>query len=138
MKTLKGLEKLAVDSNPILSAIIGGSARAVFLSDGIAFYTTSFNFREVEKYIPQLSLKRGISTEDLYLALSLLPLAIYEEDFYMSKLRQAKKLIGERDPDDCHLLALALKLNCPVWSNDRDFEGLGIRVYSTTDLIRVL
>ena len=75
LKILKNLEKLAVDANPILSAIIGGKARDVLLnSETTYFYTTVFNFKEVEKYIPTFSTKRSIDAEDLYLALSLLPL----------------------------------------------------------------
>lgn len=135
--TLKNIEKLTVDANPILSAIIGGQARTVFLSaQNTAFYTTHFNYKEVEKYIPILSSKRKIPVEDLYLALSMLPLCVCDEDFYKDKISHAKKMIGKRDPADIHLLALALKLNSPIWSNDKDFEGLGIEVYSTLDLIR--
>lgn len=53
MRILKGTESLAVDTNPLLSAIIGGNAKLVFLSaEGISFCTTLFNFREVGKYIP--------------------------------------------------------------------------------------
>ncbi|MBI5326920.1 MAG: PIN domain nuclease [Deltaproteobacteria bacterium] len=136
MKILRGIEKLAVDANPILSAIIGGNACRVFgHADNTAFYTTLFNYREVEKYIPVLSSKRNISLEDLYLALSMLPLSVYDEDFYKDKIRQAKNMIAKKDPDDAHLLALALELNCPIWSNDRDFEGLKIKLYTTLDLI---
>ncbi|MBI4378131.1 MAG: PIN domain nuclease [Nitrospinae bacterium] len=138
MKILKGLEKLAVDANPILSAILGGSARKVFLKSetSIPLYTTVFNFREVERYIPILSAKRGISAEGLYLALSILPLIICDENFYREKIRKARTLTGKRDPDDIHLLALALKLECPLWSNDKDFEGIEITVYKTLELIR--
>ncbi len=137
MRTLRRIEKLAVDANPVVSAIIGGSARAVFLAaEHVSFYAARFNFREVEKYIPALAAERKIPLEDLYLALSMLPLAVCDEDFYKPKIRQAGKLIGKRDPDDAHLLALALKLDCPIWSNDRDFEGLGVRVYTTLDLIK--
>ena len=58
-KILKNIERLAVDSNPIISALIGGKGRDIFLKvDDSAFYTTAFNFREVEKYIPVLSSKR--------------------------------------------------------------------------------
>ena len=137
MKILKNIEKFAVDANPILSAIIGGSARAVFLNaDHITFYTTAFNFKEVEKYIPVLALKRNLPIDDLYFALSTLPVSVYDFDFYKGDLKKAKGIIGERDPDDVHLLALALKLVCPIWSNDKDFEGLGVKVYTTLDLIR--
>jgi len=136
---LKSLEKLAADANPILSAIIGRSAKDVFLkAEDTSFYTTIFNFREVEKYIPVFSAKRGIPAEDIYLSLATLPLFVCDEDFYKEKLNEAKSLIGKRDPDDVPLLALALKLRCPIWSNDKDFVGLGIEVFSTLDLIKFL
>lgn len=137
MKILSGIEKLAVDANPILSAIIGGSARNIFIStENTRFYTTVFNYREVERYIPIFSSKRNIPIEDLYLALSMLPLTACDVGFYKTKMKQAKMMIAKRDPHDVHLLALSLKLNCPVWSNDKDFEGLGVKVYSTLNLLR--
>lgn len=138
MKILKGIEKLAVDANPILSAIIGGNARAVFLTENTVFYTTAFNFKEVEKYIPMLASKRDIPMEDLYMALSMLPLSVCDTEFYKNRINQAKKIIEKRDPNDVHLLALALKLDYPIWSNDTDFRGLGIKVYSTLELVRGL
>jgi len=134
---LKDIEKLAVDANPILSAIIGGKATSVFLNaDHISFYTTLFNFKEVEKYIPTLASKRSLPLDDLYLALSTLPVSVCDVEFYKDTLRKAESLIGDRDPDDIHLLALALKLSCPIWSNDRDFDDVGIKIYSTLALIR--
>ena len=137
MKILKDIEKLAVDANPILSAIIGGNARTVFLAaENISFYTTVFNFKEVERYIPIIASKRNIPLENLYMALSLLPISVCDEEFYKNKINQAKRMIDKIDPDDVHLLALALKLNCPIWSNDKDFEGSGVKVYRTLELIR--
>lgn len=137
MKILKSIERLAVDANPILSAIIGGNARIVFIkSESIAFYTTTFNYREVEKYIPILASKKDIPIDDLYLTLSMLPLNVCDYNFYNDKVKQAKELIEKRDKDDIHLLALAIKLGCPIWSNDKDFGGLGIEIYSTLDLIK--
>jgi len=134
---LKDIEKLVVDANPILSAIIGGKARSVFLdADHISFYTTLFNFKEVEKYIPILASKRSLPLDDLYLALSTLPISVCDVEFYKETLKKATSLIGDRDPDDIHLLGLALKLSCPIWSNDRDFDDVGIKIYSTLALIR--
>jgi predicted nucleic acid-binding protein len=134
---LKDIEKLAVDANPILSAVIGGQARSVFLEgEKISFYTTLFNFREVEKYLPALASKRSLPIDDLYFALSTLPVSVCDVEFYKDTLKKAKNLIGERDADDIHLLGLALKLSCPIWSNDKDFDDMGIAVYSTLSLIR--
>ena len=137
MRILKDIEKLAVDANPILSAVIGGKARSVFLdADHISFYTTLFNFKEVEKYIPTLASKRSLPLDDLYLALSTLPISVCDVDFYKDTLKKAESLIGDRDPDDIHLLGLALRLSCPIWSNDKDFDDVGVKIYSTLALIR--
>jgi len=137
LRILKDIEKLAVDANPILSAVIGGKARSVFLdADHISFYTTLFNFKEVEKYIPTLASKRSLPLDDLYLALSTLPISVCDVDFYKDTLKKAESLIGDRDPDDIHLLGLALRLSCPIWSNDKDFDDVGVKIYSTLALIR--
>jgi predicted nucleic acid-binding protein len=137
LRILKDIEKLAVDANPILSAIIGGKARSVFLdADHISFYTTLFNFKEVEKYIPMLASKRSLPLDDLYLALSTLPISVCDVEFYKDTLKKAESLIRHRDPDDIHLLGLALRLSCPIWSNDKDFEDVGVKIYSTLALIR--
>lgn len=35
-------------------------------------------------------------------------------------------------------MALALKLEIPVWSNDRDFEELPLIAYPTAKLLKIL
>ena len=65
----------------------------------------------------------------------MLPVSVFEEEFYKNKMKRAERMIGKRDRDDVYLLALAIKLNCPIWSNDKDFEGLRMKVYTTLDLI---
>ncbi len=137
MRILKDIEKLAVDANPILSAVIGGKARSVFLhADHISFYTTLCNFKEVEKYIPVLASKRYLPLDDLYLALSTLPISVCDVEFYKDTLKKAESLIGDRDPDDIHLLGLSLRLCSPIWSNDKDFDDVGVKIYSTLALSR--
>jgi predicted nucleic acid-binding protein len=44
----------------------------------------------------------------------------------------------DRDPEDADLLALALQLEIPVWSNDNDFKGTGVRWYTTARLMKAL
>jgi len=42
------------------------------------------------------------------------------------------------DINDVLYLALALKLNCPVWSNDRKLKNQNaVRIYSTQEIIRI-
>ena len=43
------------------------------------------------------------------------------------------------DPDDIDFFALALKLDCPIWSNDKLLKKQArIKVFSTADLIQRL
>lgn len=53
-------------------------------------------------------------------------------------LSSAGRRIGKRDPDDVDVLALALTLNLPVWSNDNDFENAGVEWYTTAELLKTL
>lgn len=67
--------------------------------------------REVLEYAPKLAQKVDMPLQEVLASLYLLPLTVYGRAFYQSKLPKAHKLIGERDPDDVGLLALALKLS---------------------------
>jgi predicted nucleic acid-binding protein len=43
-----------------------------------------------------------------------------------------------RDPEDWPTVAVALSLSVPVWSQDRDFEASGLRIYTTGELLDAL
>ena len=133
---LKSLRNVAADSNVLLSAVIGKAALKVFTRGSIGIVTTEFNVEEVRRYLPVLGGKYGIDPVDLALQLNMLPIKIYGQRYYQSKIALAKKYLHHRDPDDVHLAALALKEGIPVWSNDKDFEDLKIvEVFSTKRLL---
>ena len=134
----ENLRKLAADSNVILSAVIGKAALQIFIQPEIEFITTEFNLMEVEEYIPRLASKYGLDEKLLIWQFKMLPLDDFSEKYYKSHFLQAQKLLGSRDPDDIHLVALALKEDIPVWSNDRDFENLAIPMYTTAQLLKIL
>ena len=105
--------------------------------------TTEHTVREVIEYIPELARKprvreAGITEADLYFALVVAPLTIYTREFYEEKLEAAYKEIGERDPEDVDLLALALKVRAPIWSNDQHFRGLKVKWWTTARLLQHL
>jgi predicted nucleic acid-binding protein len=79
-----------------------------------------------------------LSLDTVLLAVAALPVTVVEEPIYSSALPQARQLIGRRDPDDVDLLALALHLRLPLWSNDNDFEKTGVQCYTTAELLQKL
>ena len=50
-----------------------------------------------------------------------------------------KEALAIPDPDDIDFTALALKLDCPLWSNDKELkQQTVVKVFSTSDLISLL
>lgn len=127
---------IVVDANPIMAALLGGTARGILFDRRFRFLTTKFTMQEVKSYIPILAEKTRISANDIQETISLIPVEIYDETFYQNSINEAKMLIGPRDPKDVDILALVLKTEAPLWSNDLDFEGLkGVTLLKTKDLI---
>ena len=49
---------------------------------------------------------------------------------------EARERLQGRDQDDWPYLARALVLDCPLWTEDRDFFGCGIPLW-TTDWVEI-
>ncbi|OGW40764.1 MAG: hypothetical protein A2Y97_08270 [Nitrospirae bacterium RBG_13_39_12] len=132
------LRKLAADANVILSAVAGKAALRIFLKEDVEIITTQFNVDEVREYLSVIAEKYEFSEEILESQLKLLPLSVYPLHFYEDFILKASQKLSGRDEDDIELLALAIKLKIPVWSNDNDFKNLGIEVYTTAKLLKIL
>jgi len=138
LQTSIHLRKLAADANVILSAVAGKAALRIFLREDIEIFTTQFNIDEVREYIGDIAGQYSLSEEILESQLTLLPLRIYSRPFYEDFIQKASRKLSDRDEDDIELLALAMKLRVPVWSNDRDFKHAGIEVFTTAKLLKIL
>ena len=131
--------KLAADANVLLSALIGGQAVRVLRHTAIEeILTTEATLAEVQEYAPLLAQKKRLPLDVVLLAAATLPVTTVPRSVFTSSLSEARRRIGRRDPDDVEILALALHLDVPVWSNDNDFEDTGIVWYTTAALLAVL
>jgi len=131
--------KLVADANVLLSAVLGGRASLVLSHPNIeATFTTEATYGEVQEYAVVLSRSRRLSPDALLLAVAALPVTLVERPVYANLMGQARKSIGKRDPVDVEILALALHLKLPLWSNDNDFEVTDIEWYTTAELLQRL
>ncbi|HOV42892.1 MAG TPA: PIN domain-containing protein [Syntrophothermus lipocalidus] len=126
-----------MDANVILSALIGGKAIRVFIeAKELKFVTTDRVVGEVREYIPVLAKRKNLSRNVMEAVFSLLELEVVEKEAYLQHVPKALELIGRRDPDDADLVALALALNCPVWTNDNDLVELKeIKTLTTAEIL---
>lgn len=51
---------------------------------------------------------------------------------------QARLRLKLRDEDDWPILAAALALNCPIWTEDADFFGVGVATWTTSNILHHL
>jgi predicted nucleic acid-binding protein len=137
--TSTSLRSVAADSNVLLSAAVGHAARRVFeKAPRLLVVTTEANLSEVQIYLPSMAEAYALDLVEVQQAFSALPIKRCAEKYYRSRLPRARRYLQARDSDDVALAALALKLEIPIWSNDRDFEGLPIALYPTAKLLKML
>ena len=128
--------RLVADANVLLSAALGGRAKAVLEHPGVTeVLTAEVTLSEVQEYAAQLARKKRLSLDVVLMAVAALPVRVVERGVYQSSILEAERRIGRRDPDDVEILALALHAKIAVWSNDDDFEGVGVEWFTTAELL---
>jgi len=132
--------ELAVDANIIFAALIKESKSYELLFDErLRLFTAEFFFEEFEKHSKEIQKKSGKSEVELHRLLNILKrkiILIPLEDL-LPYLDKAEEICP--DPDDVAYFALALKLKCGLWSNDKKLKMQNtIKVYSTEELNNAL
>ncbi len=62
---------------------------------------------------------------------------IVDSEQFINYINKAEQI--SPDPNDVIYFALALKLNCPIWSNDKKLKNQNkIKVYSTRDILKIV
>ena len=119
------------------------SASGIFFEtyavNGIRFYAPEVAYADAEKYLPALLSKRGKSNNDVPAALAYLQSLIEpigEETYGLFEADARQRLRG-RDEEDWPVLATALSLSCAIWTEDTDFFGTGVAVW-TSDRVEIL
>ena len=54
-----------------------------------------------------------------------------DAELYERMQQQALQRIAVRDADDWPVLACAMSLGCPVWTEDADFFGTGVATWTS-------
>jgi predicted nucleic acid-binding protein len=126
---------VVLDANILIRAVFGTRVHEIldrFESDA-EFYSPDVCFDDARRYIPELCHKRQL---DAGLALSVLDqiakLVIpVDQSLYEEREQEARERIGIRDPDDWPVVAVALLLDFPIWTEDPDFFGTGVATWTT-------
>lgn len=131
---------LVIDANILIRAVFGNRVRTLIndYAVDVNFYAAELNVQEAERYIEILAIKRGLSVdtckEAFKAALSLIQTVA--TDAIVDLKDSALQRIQNKDPNDWPAIAAAMRLECPIWTEDRDFFGAGIAVW-VTDTVEI-
>ena len=127
---------IVLDANILIRAILGRRVQqiiATYESRGVRFFAPDVAFDDAEKYLPPLLKKRGKLDVDVSASLDYLRNLIepVASDVYAAFESDSRLRLRGRDENDWQVLATALALACGIWTEDVDFFGTGIAVWTT-------
>ena len=108
---------LVLDANILIRAVLGQRVRQILEAhaDDVDFFVPESAYAEAEEHLAALGTIVGL---ELY------------GDFEAA----ARKRLGARDPEDWPILAAALALGCPIWTEDTDFFGCGVATWTSATI----
>lgn len=133
-------KRLVLDANILLRAVFGMRVRTLIedWEDAVDFYSPDVCFDDAREYIPDIVGRRGF---DLLMTLAVLQqiatvVQVIGRNLYEQYEKPARSRISQRHPEDWPVVATALLLDAPIWTEDQDFFGVGVATW-TTDRIEL-
>jgi predicted nucleic acid-binding protein len=104
----------------------------------VEFAAPDVVFQEVRRNLPPILDARKTALEPAMVLLGELEsvVRLVELEEYGIFEAVARERIERRDKNDWPVLATALALNCPIWTEDLDFFGCGVATW-TTDRVEI-
>ena len=126
---------LVLDANIFVRAVFGQRVRALLrkYEEQVRFYAPDVCFRDAEKYVTGISQHQELDPELGHSVLNQLASLVIQVDhsLYEHYESPARERIAPRDPDDWPIVAVALLLGLPIWTEDQDFFGSGIATWTS-------
>ena len=140
--------RIVVDTNILFTFFWKNSIFENIIKKDNDFFAPEYALEEINKHACEIKEKTSISDKkfrDLRIKLALnvgfIPLEEYSD--YFSEVMVLSKGLKNKEYDefikDIDFLALALKLNCPIWTNDKQFKNQSkILVFNTKEMIELI
>lgn len=126
---------IVLDANILIRAVLGKRVRELIVDNAetVQFFAPDVAYADARKYLPAILENRGVKSESAMTVLDTLESIVrpLELGVYAGLQKQALQRIAIRDADDWPVLACAMTIGCPVWTEDADFFGTGIATWTT-------
>jgi len=131
--------ELVLDANVLIAALVkDGLTRKLLFEPDVIYFAPEFIIDEVFKHIDEVSNKVGVKPETIGELLNKIfsraNINVIPFEELKNFVKDAKNIVP--DVGDLLYFACALKMKCPVWSNDKRLKNQDrIQIYSTKELI---
>jgi predicted nucleic acid-binding protein len=126
---------LVLDANILIRAILGARVLSLIrkYSDQAEFFAPGAAFQDARLHLPAIMQRRRMPVAPASAILGALSDVVQtvELETYAPFEAMARQRLARRDEDDWPVLASALALNCPIWTEDADFFGCGVATWTT-------
>src|SRR5579863_7657069 len=126
---------LVLDANILMRAVLGKRARALIANYAarIEFVAPDVAFADARNHLPEVFERRNLAAEPFmkYFAALAAVIGTVEPEAYSVFEAVARRRLSRRDEGDWPILASALALRCPIWTEDTDFFGCGVATWTT-------
>ena len=124
-------KKAVLDANIAIRAVFGVRVRHMLstYSEIVSFHIPDICVEEARKSVPPIAERRNTDP-----AIAGALLEEVDRNLYEAYETSSRKRIAARDPNDWPILATALLLDCPIWTEDKDFFGSGVATWTTANV----
>lgn len=126
---------LVLDANILIRAVLGSRVLALLrkYAGQVELLAPDTAFEEAREKLPEILERRNVPGAPAMAILDQLIDLVQsvETETYQSFEHLARQRIARRDEDDWPVLAVALALDCAIWTEDADFFGCGVATWTT-------
>lgn len=132
------MSRLFVDANILIRCVVGRAAFDVddLLAKGLVLATTDAQAREAEQVLHH---RFGLTDQDAARQMAGVTSAmeVFQVPTYRAQQATAQARIYYKNTKDWPVLAAAIAEGGAIWTDDRDFFGVGVPVWTTRNVRHV-
>jgi len=141
--------KLVVDTNILITFFWKYSFFRIFsVNQELELISPEYALEEINKHSQEILKKTNLSKKEFNdlkkeLAIMITFIPLHEYSSHFRKVQFLTKDLSEKDKkeilDDIDFLALGLKQNCPIWTNDKIFKKQSaVKIFTTEEIIEAI
>lgn len=131
-------KRLVLDANILLRGVFGKRVPDLFRAHSyrVDFYVPEVCLAQALKYLPEIASRKKVPmavASNSYERITNF-IDVVEQSDYEVHEETALWRLAARDASDWPVLATALLLDCPIWTEDHDFFGTGVPTWTTATI----